>query len=366
MTTPALCRLRERFPHAKIELLTGRKLADLWQDFPAVDAILTLAPRESPFSVARRLRAESFDMALLLPNSPRAALEAWFAGIPRRIGYAQPWRTWLLSDPVPAHPGKIRMRKRGTGEIRRLASASAVAESSRTTGGNGRRANAPAPAHHLYDYLFLAGALGARVEPLAPALHIRPEELERANAKLASAVCPEPREKTSGTAPVFLGLNASAAYGPAKCWPAERFAAAARELCQLTPNVVWLGFGADEDEQLNNEIAVQARVPFINLAGKTSLRELMAMLCACRALLTNDSGPMHLAAALGTPVVALFGSTSPELTGPGLPGDPRHVTLASNPPCSPCFRRTCPIDFRCMTGIGVEQVVAAVSRQMKA
>ena len=96
------------------------------------------------------------------------------------------------------------------------------------------------------------------------------------------------------------------------------------------------------------------------LAGKTSLRELMSLLKLCRVLLTNDTGPMHVAAALGTPVVAIFGSTSPELTGPGFPNELRHQILKSDAPCSPCFLRECPIDFRCMNGIGVEQVVEAV------
>jgi heptosyltransferase-2 len=97
-----------------------------------------------------------------------------------------------------------------------------------------------------------------------------------------------------------------------------------------------------------------------NLAGKTGLRELMALLKLCRVLLTNDSGPMHVAAALGTPVVVPFGSTSPELTGPGLPGDARHRLLKSDAPCAPCFLRECPIDFRCLNGITVERVVGAV------
>ncbi len=92
----------------------------------------------------------------------------------------------------------------------------------------------------------------------------------------------------------------------------------------------------------------------------------MSLLKLCRVLLTNDSGPMHVAAALGTPVVVPFGSTSPELTGPGLPGDPRHRLLKSDAPCSPCFRRECPIDFRCMNGISVERVVEAVVEVLKA
>jgi len=108
-------------------------------------------------------------------------------------------------------------------------------------------------------------------------------------------------------------------------------------------------------------LANLARAPMINLAGKTSLRQMMALVKSCRVLLTNDSGPMHVAAALGTPVVAIFGSTSPELTGPGQPGDARHRVLTSAAPCSPCFRRTCPIDFRCMTAITVDQVMGALT-----
>ena len=97
----------------------------------------------------------------------------------------------------------------------------------------------------------------------------------------------------------------------------------------------------------------------INLAGATSLRELCAVLAACRLLLTNDTGPMHVAAALGTPVIVPFGSTSPELTGPGLPGDGRHRILRAGVPCSPCYLRECPIDFRCMRQISVAEVIEA-------
>ena len=125
-------------------------------------------------------------------------------------------------------------------------------------------------------------------------------------------------------------------------------------------NCPWLVFGGAGDWQLCNDIARLAGGGVLNLAGKTSLRELMALLKLCRVLLTNDTGPMHVAAALGTPVVVPFGSTSPELTGPGLPGDPRHQLLKSAAPCSPCFRRVCPIDFRCMTGISPDRVVGVV------
>jgi heptosyltransferase-2 len=131
----------------------------------------------------------------------------------------------------------------------------------------------------------------------------------------------------------------------------------------------WLIFGGPGDLGIARAIeagiqsaqtATGKPAPVLNLAGKTTLRELCVLLKLCRVVLTNDSGPMHVAAAVGTPVVVLFGSTAPELTGPGLPGETRHQLLTANAPCSPCFLRVCPIDFRCMTGISVERVVKAV------
>ena len=184
-------------------------------------------------------------------------------------------------------------------------------------------------------------------------MFVTPEEIEAAKKKFGL-------EKIA--APIF-GLNPGAEYGPAKRWPVEKFIAAAKEIQQRT-NCIWILFGGKSDaaitepNRIGNSAIAQSAI--LNLAGKTSLRELMALLKLCRVLLTNDTGPMHVAAALGTPVVVPFGSTSPELTGPGLPGDPRHRLLKSDAPCSPCFLRECPIDFRCMNGISVERVVEAV------
>ena len=198
----------------------------------------------------------------------------------------------------------------------------------------------------------MTATLGASPEPLAPQLAVTPEEITAALKKFGL-------EKTA--APIF-GLNPGAEYGPAKRWPVENFIAAAKKI-QSRTNCTWLLFGGKSDMAITNQIASQlptSNSHLLNLAGQTSLRELMALLKLCRVLLTNDTGPMHVAAALGTPVVVPFGSTSPELTGPGLPGDARHRLLKSAAPCSPCFLRECPIDFRCMNGIKVETVVAAV------
>lgn len=343
MTTPALLRLREKFPGAHIALLTPQKLHDLWLHHPAVDEIIPFAAGEGVFSIGKKLRAGEFDLALVLPNSPRSALEVYLAGIPQRIGYARPWRNFLLTRAIPPRSGTVAMRKRTPDEIKSL-----IANPPATT------PVIPAPSHHIHDYLHLTAALGANPEPVPPQLAVPPDETATAAKKFGLDQI---------TSPVF-GLNPGAEYGPAKRWPVEKFIAAARGL-QSRTGCTWLLFGGKGDVELTKHIAKEltqsaGHHKCLDLAGQTSLRELMVLISACRVLLTNDTGPMHVAAALGVSVVVPFGSTSPELTGPGLPGDPRHRLIKSNVPCSPCFLRKCPIDFRCMNGISVESVVQAV------
>jgi heptosyltransferase-2 len=217
-------------------------------------------------------------------------------------------------------------------------------------------------AHQIHEYLHLAAALGASPEPLAPRLEITADELQRARHALFSRLPNHGAGRVPGKPLTLLGLNPGAEYGPAKRWPEESFAAVAREVSRRVENCVWLVFGSANDQQLCSHLTRLAGGDVFNLAGQTSLREFMALLKLCRLLLTNDTGPMHVAAALGTPVVAPYGSTSPELTGPGLPGDPRHQLLKSVALCSPCFRRTCPIDFRCMTGITPDRVIASITQ----
>jgi ADP-heptose:LPS heptosyltransferase len=347
MTTPALLRLREQFPAAHIVLFGPEKLRDLWLQHPAVDEVLAFAPGESIFSIGKKLRAGKFDLALVLPNSPRSALEVFLAGIPERVGYARPWRNFFLTRTVAARPEAVKMRKRTVAEIRRRTGVGPLPEAMQNSGAAGVGPGA----HQIHEYLHLAAALGASPVPRAPQLTVTPEEMESARKKFGL-------DQLAG--PVF-GLNPGAEYGPAKRWPVEKFIAAAKAIQQQT-HCVWLLFGGKNDAAAGAQIqsAIGNRQSAINLAGQTSLRELMALLKICRVLLSNDTGPMHVAAALGTPVVVPFGSTSPELTGPGLPGDPRHRLLKSSAPCSPCFLRVCPIDFRCLNGISAERVTAAV------
>lgn len=344
MTTPALARLREKFPGSHIALLTPEKLKELWQHHPVVNEIISFSHGESVVTVAKKLRAGNFETALILPNSPRSAMEVFMAGIPKRIGYARPWRNFFLTRIIAPRADAVKMRKRTINEINQLIAREPEIKNQKTP--------IPDAAHQMHEYLRLVAAMGADPEPLPPKLFVAPAEVEAVAKKFGL---------DRGLGPIF-GLNPGAAYGPAKRWPAERFIAAAKGIQQQS-KCSWILFGGKDDAAFTYQIhsALRGDGPAVyNLAGKTSLRELMALLNLCRVFLTNDSGPMHVAAALGVPVVALFGSTSPELTGPVSSGDLGHHILTSDAPCSPCFLRECPIDFRCMNGIEVNRVVEAV------
>ncbi|HKQ39343.1 MAG TPA: lipopolysaccharide heptosyltransferase II [Verrucomicrobiae bacterium] len=317
MSTPALQRLREAAPNSEITLLTHAKLADLFRDYPHVNQVITFDGTEGLFSLARRLRRMRFQMAFVLPNSTRSALETLLARIPQRVGYG---RGWLLTRSLPNSP--IRMRKRSTAEINSL-----IAK------GNVSREKFPTDAHHVHNYLRLIPAPWTE-----PRLHVKDDEVAEARKRL-------PNQR------LWLGLNPGAEYGPAKRWPLERFVETANRLHKKL-NCGWILFGGPNDAPLTAQIAAGCAGPIADLAGKTTLRELCALFRCCKVLLTNDTGPMHVAAALKVPVVAPFGSTAPELTGPPA------GAITGNVPCAPCFRRECPIDFRCMRSIEVDQVVA--------
>ena len=190
----------------------------------------------------------------MLPNSPRSALEVFFAGIRRRVGRAWPGRNFFLTQVVPARLEAVKMHKRTASEIRRLIVAPAPAS----------RFAYPASSHQLHEYLHLAAALGGN-PPLPPQLFVTPQEITSAGKKFGV-------EPVSG---LVLGLNAGAEYGPAKRWPAERFLAA--RAGQAQTHCVWLLFGGKNDAALAAQIqsGIGHRESIINLAGQTTLRELM-------------------------------------------------------------------------------------------
>jgi heptosyltransferase-2 len=365
LSIPALQRLREGKPRARITLLAPEKLDGLWEGQPFLDDLLLLSPADGLWQTARRLRAGKFSAAIAFPSSLRSALELWLAGIPQRTAYARPGRTLFLTNPVPPRAGGVPMRQRSAGEIRRLTArpaspspAAPIVSSQRLDVAGDWRGRLDA-AHHIHDYLGLVAALGVSSEPLPPRISISQEETERTAARLG---LPAARQDSP-----LLGLNPGAEFGPAKRWPPESFIAAGIAIQKAT-HCRWVIFGGQSDRELAGLIShaldqAAAGQPVINLSGRTTLRELAAALKSCRLLLTNDTGPMHLSAAVGTPVVVPFGSTAPWMTGPVWSAG-SQILRAPGIPCSPCFRRECPIDFRCMRNIAPNEVVVAVLRAL--
>ena len=302
MSVPAVRAIKRGRPDAHVSVLTPAKLADVWKSVAEVDEVIAIESGESVFAVAKKLRARDFDAAIILPNSLRTALEAWLAGIPRRVGTPGHRRRWLLDQVF--EPKK---RKKVTER----------------------------PRHQVHDYLALAEFAGADVE--------------------SALAFPTGNQKPETRNPI-LGLCAGAEYGAAKRWLPERFAEAMRLVHEKT-GCEWKLFGVEKDRAVADTVISAANIPVTDLIGKTTLAQLMDELRTCDVLLTNDTGTMHLAAHLGVPSVALFGSTEPALTGPLGAG---HRVIRHHVECSPCFLRECPIDFRCMKAIEVSEVIAAV------
>lgn len=326
MSLPALRAIRQRWPGAEIVVLARPWVAELYRDQECAGRLLVYdhRGRHSGFwgreRLARDLREERFDAAVLLQNAFEAAWLAWRARIPERIGYARDRRSWLLTRAV-AVPAR--------GE---------------------------APPHQSYYYLELlrrAGWIERLPEVDAITLRVREDAQREAEQKLVAA----------GARPgaIRIALAPGAAYGSAKCWLPERYAVLADSLIAAADADVIL-FGAPPERDMAERIARLMQRRAVNLAGATSIGELPALLRACRLFVGNDSGAMHVAAAVGLPVIGIFGPTDPQATRPATP----LFTLVREPvSCSPCLLRHCPIDHRCMTRISVEQVFGAARAQLE-
>jgi heptosyltransferase II len=296
ISIPAVRAIKRGRPDAHVTVFTPEKLAAVWRLVPEVDEVISLG-RKSIWQARALIRAAPrFDAGILFPNSLRVALELWLAGVPRRVGYAGHGRRWFLNQVV-------RQKER----------------------------NGPPP-HQAEHYLDLARSLGAEAEL---------DEI---------AIAPVSR---AGARSDRIGLCPGAEYGPAKRWLPERFAAVAAAI-----GGQWVLFGTAKDAAVGAEIAAALGERCLNLIGLTTLEQLIDELGKCRLLLTNDTGTMHLATLLGIPVVAVFGSTEPSLTGPLGTG---NRVVRHQVECSPCFLRECPLDFRCMKAVSAEEVVAAIA-----
>ena len=319
MALPALAALRAHYPEAALAAACPGPLAPLLSAAPGVDEVVGMPRGGARRGEAEALRRGGFDAVLLLPGSFGSAWIARRAGIPERWGFAGQWRRPLLTRAVTPP------RRRG------------------------------GPVHQVDRYLALVRGLG--IEPVAaePRLEAPAAVRERARTLLAAA---------GGHDGPMVGMAPGAAYGHAKRWPPARYAGvAARLVRDLGARVVLLGSAHDRDAGHAIESTLDADVRlgpgFLNLIGRTDLRQLIGLLAACRTLIAGDSGAMHLAAALGVPVTAIFGPTDERLTAP-VGG---HAVLTHPVWCRPCFFRDCPIDHRCMTRISEAEVLhAAASR----
>jgi heptosyltransferase-2 len=304
MALPAVRNLKTMLVNDPLTIAAPEKLAALWQACPFVDQVIALDHPKKLSTTARQLRAGKFGSAIFLPNSLRAASEGWLAGIPQRIGYARGGRSLLLTKAVPVPPRN------------------------------------PTRLHQQFYYLDLVTALGGPDD--ASLSTLRRDSSAPAKGPMTVALCP------------------GAEYGPAKRWPAENFLVAAKYFAEKHRAKIVL-LGATGDAAIAEEIAKQLPEAE-NRVGKTSLAEFMATLASSQLVICNDSGAMHVASALNTPTVAIFGSTEPLLTGPM---GTRTKVLRHHVPCSPCFLRECPIDFGCMKGINPEMVIAAGESLLK-
>jgi len=311
MALPALRAVRARFPEAEITILARPYVASIYRNQGVCDNTMFV---ENKRDIVGELRAQKFDVGLLLQNAFEAAWIAWRAGIPERIGYARDGRSFLLTKAVPVpKPGEI-------------------------------------PVHEQYYYLELlrrAGWLDSLPEESFIKLNVPEENRQRAGEFLL----------TAGVRPdsFRIAIGAGASYGSAKCWPPDRFAALASRLQTQTQADVIL-FGTSAEAAVSSAIAAGMKHPPIDLTGKTSIHDLPALLSQCHLFIGNDSGAMHVAAAVDLPVVAVFGPTDPFGTAPVTP---RCSIVQEKPYCSPCFLRRCPTDHRCMTRVTPEAVEAA-------
>ncbi len=309
-------------PDLELTVLCRANLAPLWQRVAEVDRVIVVDRRDSARKVGKIIRSTvRFDAAVLLPNSLRSALECRFAGIPRLVGMAGHQRRYLLHQIVPA------------------------------------REVAGSLHHHAESYLRIAAHCGADIEI---------DDDTRDFANDMATILP-PRGERTTTSPIIIGLCPGAEYGNAKRWPLARYAEAVlavHERFSDQRELEFRIFGSPNETELATRLAEQiAAVHPVNRAGQTDIAGLCDELTACTAVLTNDTGTMHLAAALGVPTVAIFGSTEPAWTAPLGHG---HSAIRRHVECSPCFLRDCPRDYRCMHEIDTSKVIDALSGKISA
>jgi len=316
LSLPAVSSVCGKVPEAEVIILAKPWVGDLFGEHPGIRGVISY---RSPgvhegvwgrWRLSRELKQERFDLALHLPNSLESALISLLAGIPRRAGYNTDGRGILLTHRVPVN-GRIKQE------------------------------------HQVDYYLHLIRSLGIESEDRIPSLHISQERKKEAEGFLKSV---------SGGSGPFVGISPGAQYGSAKEWFPERFGELALRISgEIGARLLILGSSGDRAAASRiEEIAGSAAV---DLCGKTTLGQALALIARCRVFVTNDSGLMHAASALAVPLVAIFGSTDPRRTGP-LGRHSRVVFKAL--PCAPCLKTECPGKRECMEAVTVEEVFGEV------
>ena len=311
LAQPLFARLHER--GALIDVLAPAWSAPLLQRMPQIRRVIESPFRHGDFAffarraLGRQLAAEHYDAAYVLPNSWKSALTPFFAGIPERIGYQGEARYVLLN----------RRHQLDATELPQLAQ----------------------------RYARLADPVGTGGVPPLPTPHLVSSQEQQRAVRQALGL---PQEAT----PVIFCPGAE--YGPAKRWPAAHFAALAQQLGSLA-DPVWI-LGSVADKIIGDSIVERSSGCAVNLCGRTTLEQAIDLIAAARLVVSNDSGLMHVAAALERPLLALYGSSSPIYTPP-LSTRAKIVTL--NVECSPCFQRQCPLGhFKCMEGMAPDFVLS--------
>lgn len=325
MTIPALRQLRRLFPDSKITLHTRSWAQGIFQDADFIDAILPFEPEKfgfkTVFEQAKMLRKSRFDLAIVFPNSFQSALITKLGKTARQVGYATDKRSFLLSDALPVPAWK-----------------------------NER--------HEIFYYLNVVAEIEKRFFGETKAWENEPqfdltvsEERKIAARKILSENAVDLSKKT-------VAFAAGSTNSRAKRWHAESYAEL-NDKIQSAENANVILIGSPEETDVSLEVTEKSKIKPIILTGKTTLAEATAILSVCDLLVSNDTGPAHVSAALGTKTLVIFGPTNPKTTQPW-----NSQIIYKNVECSPCMLRDCPIDHRCMTRISSEEVFQIVKEKL--
>ena len=319
MAMPVLKALKEQYPSSSITVMCTKALSDLLKDNKYVDNKIVFEKPRHFFSkeseeLIQKLKKHRFDLGVLLTNSFSSAYYFWRAKISQRIGYVSHCRRVFLNVGVSFSRSKKNM-------------------------------------HQVDLYKQLLTPLNISNIMDSPKIYLSNSDIDDAKKMLIDHGYDETKK--------LIGINPFAAYGPAKCWPKERYVSLAKKLLE-DKDLFVVFVGDNKSKRYIGEMVKSLPTRAIDLSGKTDIVQLASVIKLCDLFVTNDSGPMHMAAALDTPLVAIFGSTCDVMTGPYNSDGVIHKRVS----CYPCFKRVCNKDFSCMENIGVDEVLSIIKEKI--